>query len=63
MYRYGGGPDAEESGQMEWGALVRSYNAENITITGGGVINGDGAPWWLCARRNLSEDPCHGFSR
>jgi polygalacturonase len=41
---YGGGQDAQESGQPEWQALVHSYYANNITITGGGVIDGQGTP-------------------
>uniref|UniRef100_A0A914D545 Pectate lyase superfamily protein domain-containing protein n=1 Tax=Acrobeloides nanus TaxID=290746 RepID=A0A914D545_9BILA len=39
---YGGGPDAQESGNMEWQSFIRSYNANNITITGGGLIDGQG---------------------
>ena len=31
-------------------AFVGAVNAENITITGGGVIDGNGASWWEQAR-------------
>jgi polygalacturonase len=31
-------------------AFVGAVNAENITITGGGVIDGNGASWWELAR-------------
>jgi polygalacturonase len=31
-------------------ALVGAVNAQNITITGGGVIDGNGASWWELAR-------------
>jgi polygalacturonase len=31
-------------------SLVGATNAENITITGGGVIDGNGASWWALAR-------------
>ena len=31
-------------------AFVGATNAENITITGGGVIDGNGASWWALAR-------------
>ncbi|MGD0096966.1 MAG: glycoside hydrolase family 28 protein [Terracidiphilus sp.] len=32
-------------------SLVSATNAENITITGEGVIDGAGAPWWAMARK------------
>lgn len=31
-------------------SLVGATNAENITITGGGIIDGNGASWWALAR-------------
>jgi polygalacturonase len=31
-------------------AFVGAVNAENITITGGGIIDGNGASWWELAR-------------
>uniref|UniRef100_A0A914X7P5 Glycoside hydrolase family 28 protein n=1 Tax=Plectus sambesii TaxID=2011161 RepID=A0A914X7P5_9BILA len=65
---YGGGQDAQLSGNLEWQPVVRSYKASNITITGGGTIDGQGAPWWTCLHRgNDSEHlvgaPCNGISR
>jgi polygalacturonase len=59
---YGGGPDAQLSGQMEWQSVIRSYQADNITITGGGVIDGQGQYWWPC-QLNLTQPPCSGLSR
>jgi polygalacturonase len=32
-------------------ALVSAVNAENVTIDGGGVIDGNGASWWAEARQ------------
>lgn len=32
-----------------------------MTITGGGVIDGGGAPWWAC--RGGAAAPCYGYSR
>jgi hypothetical protein len=29
-------------------AVVYSYYTSNITITGGGTIDGQGAGWWAC---------------
>lgn len=59
---YGGGQDAQESGQLEWGSLIRSYpGSTNVTITGGGVIDGQGEPWYSCI--NKPAAPCSGYSR
>ena len=59
---YGGGQDCQECGLMEWQSVIRSYNAKNITITGGGVIDGQGQPWWDCAHFLLAP-PCNLLSR
>jgi polygalacturonase len=60
---YGGGVDAQMTGAREWQALVRSYAARNLTVTGGGAIDGQGDAWWPCAQNNLAQPPCGGFSR
>lgn len=65
---YGGGQDAQMSGLPEWHPVIRSYHASNITITGGGKIDGQGAPWWTCLHRgndslHLVGAPCNGVSR
>jgi len=38
------GPDGEV--QKRCGALISAIHADRLTITGGGVINGNGATWW-----------------
>lgn len=40
---------------------MHSWYATNVTITGGGVIDGGGAPWWAC--RGKPAGPCFGYSR
>ena len=65
---YGGGQDAQQSGAPEWQAVVRAFGATNVSITGGGVLDGNGgAPggWWACfhATPALAPPPCAGFSR
>uniref|UniRef100_A0A914BUG1 Pectate lyase superfamily protein domain-containing protein n=1 Tax=Acrobeloides nanus TaxID=290746 RepID=A0A914BUG1_9BILA len=41
--------------------LVYSYNANNITITGGGVIDGNGPYWYDC--RYKDQPPCAPYGR
>ncbi len=50
---------------LNWQAVVHSYNASNITITGGGLIDGQGEAWWKCqnAHPSLSGEPCNGTPR
>lgn len=65
---YGGGQDAQQSGAREWSAVVRAWGADNVSVTGGGVLDGNGgAPggWWACfhAAPALAPPPCRGFSR
>ena len=31
-------------------ALINGYQVNNITITGGGIIDGQGAPWWASGK-------------
>lgn len=37
---YGGGSDYQMSGQPMYQSFIRSFNADNITLTGGGTIDG-----------------------
>lgn len=60
---FGGGPDAPMSGQPEWHPVIMAWNASNITITGGGLIDGNGAAWYECAAQKLRTAPCNGYSR
>ena len=46
----------------EWSPFVGSWYASNISITGSGVIDGNGAAWWACAG-NMSGPPCAGYPR
>ena len=43
-------------------ALVFAWNATNISLGGGGTIDGHGQPWWDCANK-LSAPPCNGHGR
>uniref|UniRef100_A0A914CSI2 Pectate lyase superfamily protein domain-containing protein n=1 Tax=Acrobeloides nanus TaxID=290746 RepID=A0A914CSI2_9BILA len=62
---YGGGADFSESGSPERQSVIRSYNATNITLTGGGVVDGQGYPWWACSwsASALEKPPCNNISR
>lgn len=60
---FGGGQDAEGSGQPEWSPVIASYNTTNVTITGGGLIDGNGAAWWSCFDAGLAPPPCNNYSR
>jgi polygalacturonase len=62
---YGGGVDAPQSGAPEWQPFLLSTYASNLTLEGGGVIDGSGAAWWACAHGTppLAAPPCAGFSR
>ena len=62
---FGGGVDAPESGAPEWQPFLLGLYAHNLTIRGGGVVDGGGGPWWACAHGAppLQAPPCSGFSR
>ena len=47
---------------LEWMSVVHSFNVSNISITGGGIIDGQGQPWWGCSS-NIMLPPCNGYSR
>lgn len=59
----GGGQDAPMSGQPEWSPVISAWDATNVTVTGGGVIDGNGAAWYACFADKLRSPPCNGFSR
>uniref|UniRef100_A0A914DWA4 Pectate lyase superfamily protein domain-containing protein n=1 Tax=Acrobeloides nanus TaxID=290746 RepID=A0A914DWA4_9BILA len=42
--------------------LIASYNATNITITGGGTIDGQG-PYWYACRNNATAPPCYPYGK
>jgi polygalacturonase len=44
-------PRKQEFRASGYQAFIGAVNAENITITGGGVIDGNGASWWTEARQ------------
>jgi polygalacturonase len=46
----------------EWGPFIQTWYESNVSITGKGVIDGNGAAWWLCAS-NQSAFPCSGYTR
>lgn len=65
---YGGGQDAPMSGEPEWSPVIRAVGTPaapvvNVTLTGGGRIDGNGGAWWACADRKLAGPPCSGYSR
>lgn len=43
-------------------ALIFAWRGENISLGGGGTIDGRGQAWWHCAN-DLSKPPCSGHSR
>ena len=49
------------SGSPMFHPFIRSFKAENITLTGGGLIDGQGSIWWSCAYKK--NPPCSGYSR
>jgi polygalacturonase len=46
----------------EWSPFVGTWYASNVSITGAGVIDGNGAAWWACAGA-MSSPPCAGYPR
>ena len=46
----------------EWSPFIQSWYQFNVSITGKGVIDGQGATWWTCAS-NQSAFPCSGYPR
>ena len=60
---FGGGVDAPMSGQPEWSPVISAWAAENVSVSGGGTIDGNGAAWWACKAAGLVGPPCNGYSR
>jgi polygalacturonase len=65
---FGGGQDAPLSGAPEWSPVLRAVGTAdapvvNVTFTGGGLIDGNGAAWWACFDNKLAGPPCNGYSR
>lgn len=65
---YGGGQDAPLSGEPEWSPVIRALGTPgapvvNVTLTGGGRVDGNGAAWWACFDKKLAGPPCGGYSR
>ena len=46
----------------EWSPFIQSWYASNVTISGDGTIDGQGAQWWACAG-NMAAPPCSGYPR
>ena len=47
-----------------WQAFLHSNGANNLTLQGGGVIDGNGAKWWACGcKGNAQAAPCKGSER
>ena len=48
-----------------WQAFIHSDGASNLTLRGGGTIDGNGAAWWACGCKSSSPDaePCLGHER
>ena len=46
----------------EWSPFIQSWYASNVSISGGGTIDGQGAQWWACAG-NMAAPPCSGYPR
>lgn len=54
---YGDGSD------LIYQSFVHSFHADNIRITGGGTLDGNGEPWWKCWHGDHKSPPCNGISR
>ena len=55
-----GGVEVDDA--REWQPFISTWHASNVSIFGGGVIDGNGAAWWRCAG-NMSLAPCNGHAR
>ena len=49
------GHDYDTNGQARYHPFVYAVDGSNITIRGGGVIDGAGAYWWTRASRALNK--------
>ena len=57
---------------LVWASFIHSEHASNITLRGGGTVDGNGAAWWACgckgnppppAPPTNQSAPCSGFTR
>lgn len=48
-------PEVQQFRRKAVQSLVSAENAENLTITGGGVIDGRGEPWWKLAHERSAK--------
>jgi len=55
-----------------WASFIHSEHSSNITLRGGGTVDGSGALWWACgcagnpsppAPPTNTSAPCNGFTR
>ena len=65
--QFGHGSDCKpgtESCRLMHQALIFAWNAENVSMGGGGAFdcNSQKDTWWRCAK-NLSLPPCNGYGR
>ena len=60
---FGGGQDAPMSGAPEWHPIIMAWQQSNISVTGGGVIDGNGGACYDCFAAKLKPSPCSGYSR
>lgn len=42
---------------LKWQAFIHSDGANNITLQGGGVVDGNGAHWWACGCGGINPPP------
>jgi len=60
------------SDMLVWASFIHSANASNLTLRGGGVVDGNGDAWWACgcvgnppppAPPTNASAPCNGYTR
>ena len=63
--QFGHGSDCQpgtEACRLMHQALIFAWRATNVSIGGGGTIDGQGKEWWACAQ-DLDQPPCAGHAR
>lgn len=65
MTRQAGALDAMKSDTHSTSPYFLFRPQSNITIAGGGLIDGNGQAWWDCfeSKPPLGPAPCNGYSR